>query len=64
MLMIIVGAAAGGLLILMLVVLIVVTRHHKHKNKRLERELTEKKYASTIFDYNKMIQHNHYMIIE
>lgn len=45
MLMIIVGAVAGGLLILMVVVIIVVTCHHKRKNKRLEKELAEKKYA-------------------
>lgn len=44
-LMIIVGAAAGGLLILMLVVIITVTCHHKRKNRRLEKELTEKRYA-------------------
>lgn len=54
MLMIIVGAAAGGLLILMLVTIIVVTCHHKRKNKRLEKELTEKKYASTPFEHDKM----------
>ncbi|XP_070785722.1 nectin-4 [Enoplosus armatus] len=43
MLMIIVGAIAGGLLILMLIIVIVVTCHHKRKNKKLERELTERK---------------------
>ncbi|KAL7374526.1 hypothetical protein ABVT39_002332 [Epinephelus coioides] len=43
MLMIIVGAVAGGLLILMLIVVICVTCHHKRKNKKLERELTERK---------------------
>lgn len=40
---IIVGGAAGGLLLLMLVIIIAVTCHHKHKNKKLERELTQKK---------------------
>lgn len=45
LLMIIVGGVAGGLLILMLVVVITVTCHHKRKNKKLERELTERKYA-------------------
>ncbi|XP_063757047.1 nectin-4 isoform X2 [Eleginops maclovinus] len=41
--MIFIGAAAGGLLMLMLIVIICVTCHHKRKNKKLERELTEKK---------------------
>ncbi|KAM3857826.1 nectin-4 [Diretmus argenteus] len=41
--MIIVGAVAGGLLLLMTIIVISVTCHHKRKNKRLERELTEKK---------------------
>lgn len=63
MLMIIVGAAAGGLLILMLVTIIVVTCHHKRKNKRLEKELTEKKYASTTFERDNMRWHNNYTII-
>lgn len=45
MLMIIVGAVAGGLLILMLVVVITLTCHHKRKSKKLEKELTEKRYA-------------------
>lgn len=43
MMMIMVGSAAGGLLILMLIVIIAVTCHHKRKNKKLKRELTEKK---------------------
>lgn len=43
MMMIIVGGAAGGLLILMLIVVITVTCHHKRKNKKLKRELTERK---------------------
>lgn len=43
MLMIIVAAVAGGLLILMLIVIIALTCHHKRKNKKLERELTERK---------------------
>ncbi|KAJ0006325.1 hypothetical protein NQD34_013598 [Periophthalmus magnuspinnatus] len=42
-LMIVVGAAAGGLLLLMLIVIISVTCHHKRSNKKLKRELTEKK---------------------
>lgn len=42
-LMIVVGAAAGGLLLLMLVVVISVTCHHKRSNKKLKRELTQKK---------------------
>ncbi|KAF3836857.1 hypothetical protein F7725_004321 [Dissostichus mawsoni] len=41
--MIFIGGAAGGLLILMLIVIICVTCHHKRKNRKLERELTEKK---------------------
>uniref|UniRef100_UPI0037E7F76F nectin-4 isoform X3 n=1 Tax=Semicossyphus pulcher TaxID=241346 RepID=UPI0037E7F76F len=43
MLMLIVGGAAGGLLILMLIIVISVTCHHKSKNKKLQRELTERK---------------------
>ncbi|XP_029310915.1 nectin-4 [Cottoperca gobio] len=41
--MLTVGAAAGGLLILMLIIIISVACHHKHKNKKLKRELTERK---------------------
>ncbi|XP_033992304.1 nectin-4 isoform X1 [Trematomus bernacchii] len=41
--MIFIGGAAGGLLILMLIVIICVTCHHKRKNRKLERELTQKK---------------------
>ncbi|XP_060887122.1 nectin-4 isoform X2 [Labrus mixtus] len=43
MVMMIVGGVAGGLLILMLIVVITVTCHHKRKNKKLKRELTERK---------------------
>ncbi|XP_036967493.1 nectin-4 isoform X2 [Acanthopagrus latus] len=43
MLMIIVGAVAGGLLILMLVVIITITCHHKRKNRKLQKELSERK---------------------
>lgn len=50
MLMIIVGAVAGGLLILMFAVIIIVTCHHKRKNKRLKKELTEKKYVSMMLN--------------
>lgn len=50
MLMIIVGTVAGGLLILMVVVIIIVTCQHKRKNKRLEKELTEKKYVSMMLN--------------
>lgn len=50
MMMIIVGAGAGGLLILMVAVIIIVTCHHKRKNKKLEKELTEKKYVSTMLN--------------
>uniref|UniRef100_A0A3Q1ENW0 Nectin cell adhesion molecule 4 n=1 Tax=Acanthochromis polyacanthus TaxID=80966 RepID=A0A3Q1ENW0_9TELE len=49
LLMIIVGGVAGGMLILMLVIVITVTCHHKRKNKRLKRELTQKKYEITSF---------------
>lgn len=45
MLMIIVGAVAGGLLILMLIIVITLTCHHKRRNKKLEKELTEKRYV-------------------
>lgn len=49
MLMIIVGALAGGLLILMLVIIITITCHHKHKNERLNKELTEKRYKNRTY---------------
>lgn len=42
-LMFVVGGVAGGLLILMLVIVICVTCKQKRKNKKLEKELTEKK---------------------
>lgn len=45
LLMIIVGGVAGGLLIMMLIIVITVTCHHKRKNKKLEKELTEKRYG-------------------
>ncbi|CAL1590516.1 unnamed protein product [Knipowitschia caucasica] len=47
MLMVVVGAAAGGLLLLMLIVIVSVTCHHKNRNKKLKRELTEKKQEIT-----------------
>ncbi|KAF0039049.1 hypothetical protein F2P81_009533 [Scophthalmus maximus] len=43
MLMLIVGGVAGGLLMLMLIIVITVTCRHKSKNRKLERELREKK---------------------
>ncbi|XP_034019920.1 nectin-4 isoform X2 [Thalassophryne amazonica] len=43
LLIFIVAAVAVGLLILMLVIVVIVTCHHKRKNKKLEKELTEKK---------------------
>ncbi|TNN25661.1 Nectin-1 [Liparis tanakae] len=49
MLMIIVGGVAGGLLILMLIVVITLTCHHKRKNKKLEKELTVRKYVDPLF---------------
>uniref|UniRef100_A0A8D0DAE4 Nectin cell adhesion molecule 4a n=1 Tax=Sander lucioperca TaxID=283035 RepID=A0A8D0DAE4_SANLU len=45
-LMIIVGCVAGGLLILMLIIIIAVTCHHKRRNKKLEKELTVRKYEA------------------
>lgn len=45
MLMIIVGAVAGGLLILMLIIIITITCHHKRRSNKLEKELTEKRFA-------------------
>uniref|UniRef100_A0A3Q0SZE7 Nectin cell adhesion molecule 4a n=1 Tax=Amphilophus citrinellus TaxID=61819 RepID=A0A3Q0SZE7_AMPCI len=42
--MFIVGGVAIALLILLLTIVVAVTCHHKRKNKRLKRELTEKKY--------------------
>ncbi|XP_077355074.1 nectin-4-like isoform X2 [Festucalex cinctus] len=43
MTMVIVGVIAVGLLLFMLAIIITVTCHHKKKNKRLKRELSEKK---------------------
>uniref|UniRef100_A0A3Q4GZV3 Nectin cell adhesion molecule 4a n=1 Tax=Neolamprologus brichardi TaxID=32507 RepID=A0A3Q4GZV3_NEOBR len=43
-LMFIVGGVAIGLLILLLTIIIAVTCYHKRKNKKLKRQLTEKKY--------------------
>ncbi|XP_069578867.1 nectin-4 [Brachyistius frenatus] len=43
----IVGGVAGVLLILMLIIVITVTCHQKRKNKRLKRELTERKEEIT-----------------
>lgn len=42
--MFIVGGVAIGLLILLLTIVIAVTCYHKRKNKKLKRQLTEKKY--------------------
>lgn len=43
-LMFIVGGVAIGLLVLLLTIIIAVTCYHKRKNKKLKRQLTEKKY--------------------
>lgn len=52
LLMIIVGGVAGGLLLIMVIIVISVTRHHKRKNKKLERELTVKKYVFKSHSYS------------
>uniref|UniRef100_A0A8C5H9Z8 Nectin-4-like n=1 Tax=Gouania willdenowi TaxID=441366 RepID=A0A8C5H9Z8_GOUWI len=46
LLIIIVGGLAGGLLILMLIIVITVMCHHRRKNRKLKRELTQKKYQA------------------
>ncbi|XP_041805930.1 nectin-4 isoform X1 [Chelmon rostratus] len=41
-LLIIIGASAGALIMLLVIVVLLVNRHHRHKNKKLEMELSEK----------------------
>ncbi|XP_035384386.1 nectin-4 isoform X2 [Electrophorus electricus] len=43
LLIIIVGGAAGTLVVVMVIIIILVNRYHKHKNRKLKRELSEKK---------------------
>ncbi|XP_036411646.1 LOW QUALITY PROTEIN: nectin-4 [Colossoma macropomum] len=43
LLIIIVGGAAGGLVVLMVIIIILVNRHHRRRNRKLKRELTERK---------------------
>ncbi|XP_076847549.1 nectin-4 [Brachyhypopomus gauderio] len=43
LLIITVGAAAGVLVVVMVIIIILVNRHHRHKNKKLKRELTERR---------------------
>ncbi|XP_073346733.1 nectin-4 [Pagrus major] len=41
-LLIIIGASAGALVMLLIIIVLLVNRHHRHKNKKLEMELSEK----------------------
>ncbi|XP_034558567.1 nectin-4 isoform X2 [Notolabrus celidotus] len=41
-LLIIIGAAAGALVMVLVIVVLLVNRYHRHRNKKLERELSEK----------------------
>ncbi|XP_074508195.1 nectin-4 isoform X1 [Sebastes fasciatus] len=41
-LLIIIGAAAGALVLVLVLVVLLVNRYHRHKNKKLEKELSEK----------------------
>lgn len=41
-LLIIIGASAGALVMFLIIVVLLVNRHHRHKNKKLEMELSEK----------------------
>lgn len=42
LLLIIIGAAAGALVLLLVLVVLLVNRYHRHKNKKLVRQLSEK----------------------
>ncbi|XP_075953246.1 nectin-4 [Anarhichas minor] len=42
LLLIIIGASAGALVLILVLVVLLVNRYHRHKNKRLEKELNEK----------------------
>uniref|UniRef100_UPI0037E9624E nectin-4 isoform X2 n=1 Tax=Semicossyphus pulcher TaxID=241346 RepID=UPI0037E9624E len=41
-LLIIIGASAGALVMVLVIVVLLVNRYHRHRNKKLERELNEK----------------------
>ncbi|CAJ1072862.1 nectin-4 isoform X3 [Xyrichtys novacula] len=41
-LLIIIGAAAGALIMVLVIVVLLVNRYHRHRNRKLERELSEK----------------------
>ncbi|XP_041659862.1 nectin-4 isoform X2 [Cheilinus undulatus] len=41
-LLIIIGASAGALIMVLIIVVLLVNRYHRHRNKKLERELSEK----------------------
>ncbi|KAM6920300.1 nectin-4 isoform 1-T1 [Lycodopsis pacificus] len=42
LLLIIIGASAGALVLILVLVVLLVNRYHRHKNKKLEKELSEK----------------------
>ncbi|KAI4881668.1 hypothetical protein NFI96_009107 [Prochilodus magdalenae] len=42
-LIIVVGGSAGGLVVLMVLIILLVNRHHRRRNRKLKRELTERK---------------------
>uniref|UniRef100_A0A667Z6U6 Nectin-4-like n=1 Tax=Myripristis murdjan TaxID=586833 RepID=A0A667Z6U6_9TELE len=42
LLLIIIGSAAGGLVMIMVIIILLVNRYHRHRNKKLEMELSER----------------------
>ncbi|KAF1384089.1 hypothetical protein PFLUV_G00138660 [Perca fluviatilis] len=42
MMLIIIGASAGALVLVLVLVVLLVNRYHRHRNKKLEKELSEK----------------------
>lgn len=41
-LLVIIGASAGALVMILVIVVLLVSRYHRHKNKKLVRQLSKK----------------------
>lgn len=41
-LLILIGASAGALVVILVIVVLLVNRYHRHKNRKLVRQLSEK----------------------
>lgn len=41
-LLILIGASAGALVVILIIVVLLVNRYHRHKNRKLVRQLSEK----------------------